>query len=285
MQVAIWFSFFLVTKLPLTTALSSDGPTCHGTCEASLNIAQFTSQQIQAELLRYKSEFGFIRPLRSLIDPSLNWKNGVPNYDLADLLYFQGKSKNHSETSLESVVENLVKKWEMECTHLNFEDWTVASQKSYSISANGGTRYNISQNGELGNYNVLMENVNDDVYDASKHNFESSHELFGNAFLGGFPWEILEVFSAPPRTMWTWRHWGTFLGEFRGRKGDGKLYEMYGIGMADLDLEGKVSNLEIYYKPKEFLLALMGELDAKLLRKGASIVGGGCPFTKSEQND
>ncbi len=76
-----------------------------------------------------------------------------------------------------------------------------------------------------------MENVDKSLYDIEKENFESSHTLFGNAFLGGFPWEILKVFSGPPRTAWSWRHWARFEGEYKGRKGDGKLYEMYGIGL------------------------------------------------------
>ena len=27
-----------------------------------------------------------------------------------------------------------------------------------------------------------------------------------------FPWELLEVFSGPPKVAFTWRHWGELLG-------------------------------------------------------------------------
>jgi hypothetical protein len=49
--------------------------------------------------------------------------------------------------------------------------------------------------------------------------FEASHDLFRDSFLDGFAWELLKVLSGPPHVVFTWRHWGRFNGEYRGRKG------------------------------------------------------------------
>lgn len=110
--------------------------------------------------------------------------------------------------------------------------------------------------------------------------FETSHSLFGEAFQGGFPWEVLEVFSGPPEVAFSWRHWSQFNGTYKRRAGDGIVYEMYGLGTATLNESGKITDLEMYYKPNEFLKAMQGDATPESLAKGASIVGSGCPYMK-----
>lgn len=244
-------------------------------------VSEMTVDEVKAELASIMKANGFVRPDRSTIDASRPWKNGVPNYDVADLLYFRGKSRNHAPGSLESVVENLVKKWEMEATHLRPADWTVVEHDVYTISANGGRVFNLTDNARVGNYNTLMDAVDPKIYDAHKETWESSHALFGGAFIGGFPFEILEVFSGPPRVTWTWRHWATFDGSYKGRQGDRKVYDMFGWGIAELNGKGKVTNLELYFKPEEFLKALQGDLGADKLDRGGTIIGNGCPVMRA----
>ena len=48
----------------------------------------------------------------------IKWRFGAPpDYTLANLEYLKGKTRAHAEGSLEQVVENLVKTWEMERSH------------------------------------------------------------------------------------------------------------------------------------------------------------------------
>ncbi len=63
-----------------------------------------------------------------------------------------------------------------------------------------------------------MENESDDAA-----SFARSHEVFTSAFPGGFPWEVLKVFSAPPQAVFTFRHWAKFDGVFNGKEGGGQL--------------------------------------------------------------
>ncbi len=50
-------------------------------------------------------------------DPDIKWKDVKPNYDQVNLKYLEERTRFHPVDSLEKVVENLVKTWEMESTH------------------------------------------------------------------------------------------------------------------------------------------------------------------------
>ena len=65
------------------------------------------------------SETGWEEPDRShMDDKDIKWRfGGPPDYTLANLAYLKGKTKAHKKGSLEMVVENLVKTWEMERSH------------------------------------------------------------------------------------------------------------------------------------------------------------------------
>ena len=62
----------------------------------------------------------------------------------------------------------------------------------FKISCNGGRKFDLADNIELGNYNILMHES--PLYDATQTN-QASHDLFRGTFLSGFAWEVLEVFS------------------------------------------------------------------------------------------
>lgn len=243
----------------------------------SVEIKKLTDDQVQAELQKYIENHGFKRPDRSTIDPDRPWNFGIPNYDRSDLAFFQGRTSVHAIGSLEDVVENAVKRWEMEATHLSFGDWETVDHDSYAVSANGGKRFVGEEAATAGNYNWLMENIDKTLYDSEKETFESSHTLFQTAFPNGFPWEVLKVFSGPPRISFSWRHWASFDGSFQDREGDQKTYDLYGFGVIDVTSELKVKEIQIFYKPDEFMKALHGNLPVDSLKNGKSLVGSGCP--------
>jgi len=65
------------------------------------------------------SKTGWKEPERShMRDKNIKWRfGGAPDYTLANLAFMKGKVYNHKGGSLEEVVENLVKTWEMERSH------------------------------------------------------------------------------------------------------------------------------------------------------------------------
>jgi hypothetical protein len=50
-------------------------------------------------------------------DPDIEWRSVRPSYDLVNQKYLKERSRFHAAGSLEKLVENLVKTWEMESTH------------------------------------------------------------------------------------------------------------------------------------------------------------------------
>ena len=186
---------------------------------------------------------------------------------------------------MEITVENLVKKWEMEMTHKRSENWTCVDPKDYNVQANGGSQINGIKSAKMGTYNWLLGNAPKELYDAEAHSFESSHKLFRGAFLDGFPWEVLEVFSGPPKVAFTWRHWGTFNGEYNNRKGQNETIELYGFTIAVLSEDMKIKNVEVYTKYDGFLEALQGTRSSKELLQGKEFLGSCCPLYKSDSGN
>ena len=112
--------------------------------------------------------------------------------------------------------------------------------------------------------------------------------MFHKAF-AAFPWELLEVFSGPPVVGFSWRHWAHFTGEYKNHKGNGELVELYGFGTAEVDENLKLIDVQIFYKPEQFLEVMEGKRPASDLSHGTNIIGTGCPVheetTKGEKCD
>ena len=54
--------------------------------------------EAREKLERIKTEFGFREPDRgSLDDPNIRWREGKPDYTVANLAYMEGKTQNHGE--------------------------------------------------------------------------------------------------------------------------------------------------------------------------------------------
>ena len=242
---------------------------------------------IDEQIAKFVKEYSYTIPDRGLQeanDPNFAWRERKPDYRKADLLFFQGKSKNHLPGSLEFIVENLVKKWEMEMTHFKDEkDWTTVNLEECKVQVNGGEEVTQKDAAVVGTYNWILKNVSKEIYDAQSHKFESSHALFRGAFLNGFPWEVLEVFSGPPKVAFTWRHWGTFNGEYNGQKGNGEVIELYGFTVVTIDDNFKITKLEIYIKPEGFLQALKGKISPSELKHGTAILGSCCPIYQPDK--
>ena len=71
-------------------------------------------------------------PQRDYMDnPKIQWRHEKPDFSKVDKKYVAEKIKNHKAGSLEKIVENLVKTWEMESSHKIREE--VSSNSLYSV--------------------------------------------------------------------------------------------------------------------------------------------------------
>ena len=67
-------------------------------------------------------------------DPEIKWREGKPNFTKVDKAYLEGRSRIHKEGSLEKIVEDLVKTWEMELSHkTRLEVWSSAFKFGFAL--------------------------------------------------------------------------------------------------------------------------------------------------------
>ena len=75
----------------------------------------------------------------------------------ANYEFLTGKTQNHAAGSLEEIVENLVKTWEMEASHkVDHSQWTTINHDDYTVQTNGGKILEGTWAKTEGNYNALM---------------------------------------------------------------------------------------------------------------------------------
>ena len=100
---------------------------------------------------------------------------GVPDYSLTNLKYLEGKTKNHAAGSLELIVENLVKTWEMERSHkTDPNQHRSVDPEKFHVGAKGWKKYNNQEANAIGNYNVLLAGCPAQLYDSEKISWEQS---------------------------------------------------------------------------------------------------------------
>ncbi|CAB9502821.1 Inherit from NOG: Pathogenesis related protein-like protein [Seminavis robusta] len=235
--------------------------------------------QVKEELEQIKEQYGWKEPDRAFMDdPDIDWRfGGTPDYSLVNLQYLKGRSKIHPEGSLELVVENLVKTWEMERSHkVDPGSHQSVDTENFRISANGGKVFDNEEANAVGNYNVLLNACPADLWDSENITWENSHDTFHNAF-AAFPWEVLDVFSGPPKVAFTWRHWGQFTGTYEDNEGKGELVEMFGFGTAVVNDKLQLQDVEIYYNAEDFINVLRGETKVENTNANWKSTGG-CPF-------
>ena len=198
-------------------------------------------------------------PVRSYMDdPNIKWRHGKPDYTVVNTKFLKEKSQNHKTGSIEKLVEDLVKSWEMESTHkVDLKDWqTVTKDGSFYLQVNGHTKYTADDNVLLGNYGMML--VDSPFFDVTKETHDSSHKLFKEAFTEGFAWEVLEVLSGPPKVSFTWRHWATWSGPYRGQKPTGENIEMFGSCVSEVTSDLKIKNIQIFFDPTPMMFKLTG---------------------------
>lgn len=245
-------------------------------------------EQVKAELEDLKAKYDLKEPDRAFMTETdengspIAWRfGGIPDYSLTNLQFLKERSRVHPAGSLELIVENLVKTWEMERSHkLDPNQHQSVDKEHFRISANGGKKFDNIEANEVGNYNVLLHSCplwNKDGVVAPV-TWEQSHDAFHDAF-AAFPWEVLEVFSGPPKVAFTWRHWGHFTGTFDHNKGNGELVEVYGFGTAVVNDQLQLQDVEIFYNADEFMQTMRGDIQPVTPTKGDYWAAPtGCPF-------
>jgi hypothetical protein len=213
------------TECPSLAQTHMQGPLAVNGSGKSLTKEEL--EAVKQDLAKIKADFGLKEPERAFMDePDTEWRfGGPPDYSLTNYTYLKGRTHCHKDGSLELVVENLVKTWEMERSHkLDHTKHRSVDQEQFRLSANGGKIFDNIEANKVGNYNVLLNACPAQLYDAENTTWEDSHNKFHTAF-AAFPWEVLEVYSPPPKVGFTWRHWGHYSGTYEENEGKGNWWK------------------------------------------------------------
>ncbi|MEU2257052.1 SnoaL-like polyketide cyclase [Nocardia xishanensis] len=193
-----------------------------------------------------------------------DWRNGAPDYQLTDEIVPRERVTEHAPGSLEAIVEDLVRVFEMEVSHKKDPaTWVSLVAEHYRGRVNGGPWQDAEEFARIGSYNILIGD--NPYYEAAAETFESSHKIFHTAFPNGFFWEVLEVLSGPPTVSFRWRHWGSYDGPYREHQPTGATIEMFGVTIARVTEDLRILELEHFYDNNQLL----------------SPLAHGCPVSKS----
>ncbi|ABA22321.1 pathogenesis related protein-like protein [Trichormus variabilis ATCC 29413] len=197
-----------------------------------------------------------------------------PDYSRSKENLANESTRNHLEGTLEAIVQNLVRTFEMEVSFkTDPQQWLSIVNDQFRVSTNGGPEFTAEDVSAQGTYNLFM--ADSEHYKASQESFESSAKLFHTTFPQGFPWEVLEVYSGPPTVTFKWRHWGHFQGAYKDYAPTGETVEIIGLSVAHVTDDLKIISLEHYFDNTLFL----DKLTAGGKQANGKPEGRGCPFS------
>jgi hypothetical protein len=109
-------------------------------------------------------------------------------------------------------VENLVKNWEIEASFkTRLADWRTINHDRYTFSMNGGPASDLDYMLKQGTYNAILGS--NEYYCPERNDISVSHKTF-KRMMPTFAWEVLEVYSGPPKVAFRWRHWGWMKSDY-----------------------------------------------------------------------
>ncbi|KAF4633240.1 hypothetical protein G7Y89_g4877 [Cudoniella acicularis] len=217
-------------------------------------------------------------PNAVLKDDSANWRYGrAPDYSNTRKVYSQTKTMNHEAKSLPSLVENLVKNWEVEASFKSdINDWRTVDRPNYTFAINGGPPQSAEHMLKVGTYNAII--AANEYYSPENMDFASSHKTF-KRMMPTFAWEVLEVYSGPPVVAFKWRHWGTMKNDYVGfndkgekvtAKSHGGQIDIQGITVAKVDDKVRLQSVETWFDPLEMFrqIAPNGIVNKTIVKAG-----------------
>eukprot|EP00931_Biecheleriopsis_adriatica_P110786 TRINITY_DN85101_c0_g1_i1.p1 TRINITY_DN85101_c0_g1~~TRINITY_DN85101_c0_g1_i1.p1 ORF type:complete len:253 (+),score=48.87 TRINITY_DN85101_c0_g1_i1:67-825(+) len=229
--------------------------------EAQCDLSEFCTGEAFGEVIRdYKP------------DPNTTWRSGKPNFAQVNKLFFESRSLEHEESSLEAIVGKMMRNWEVECHHIaNIQQWKTMDISKFKASVNGGCICSAQKLAAIGPYNLFIGET--EHYSSRAHSFASSEQVFTSAFPEGLTWECLEVFSGPPAVLFKWRQFGKYLGTFTDKhgqkyKGNGKMLELVGTCLLRVNEDLQIEALDLYYNPDHMTRSLTTMVDRSVESAG-----------------
>lgn len=195
----------------------------------------------------------------AVVKDKAKWRyGGPPDYTVTRQMWAKEKRSNHKADSLETLVENLVKNWEVEASHkMDVSEWRTVDPEKYTFAINGGPPQDAKHMLKVGTYSAVI--AANKYYSPQHFDFDESHKAFRN-MMPNFAWEVLEVYSGPPTVAFKWRHWGWMKGDYVGKneegltvtiKSHGAVLDIQGVTVAKLNDKLQIASLETWFDPMD----------------------------------
>ncbi|KAJ6508367.1 hypothetical protein C8R45DRAFT_1168331 [Mycena sanguinolenta] len=208
-------------------------------------------------------------PNAVLKDISAKWRHKkAPDYTKTRADYERSKRMTHEPGSLASMVENLVKNWEIEASYkTDYNEWRTVDHDKYTFAVNGGPATSGEHMLKVGTYNAII--APNAYYSPEHSDFASSHVTF-KSMMPTFAWEVLEVYSGPPTVAFRWRHWGEMKNDYKGSneqvakgervtiKAHGKVLDIEGVTVAVVNDKLQIQKIEVWFDPLEMFRQIGG---------------------------
>ncbi|KAF7185161.1 Pathogen-related protein [Pseudocercospora fuligena] len=194
---------------------------------------------------------------------------------------FSRKRMSHEPGSLEEMVENLVKNWEVEASFKpRLSDWRTIDHEKYSFAMGGGPPQDAEHMIRVGTYNGII--APNEYYSPENSDFASSHKTF-KRMMPTFAWEVLEVYSGPPRVAFRWRHWGVMKNDYVGfndkgqkvtAKAHGGQIDIEGVTVAEVDDKVRLQAIQTWMDPLEMFrqIAPHGVVNKEVMNRNVDMV-------------
>ncbi|KAJ6724557.1 PATHOGENESIS-RELATED FAMILY PROTEIN [Salix viminalis] len=184
-------------------------------------------------------------------DNTTQWRHGAPpTFDSVNQLFEEGRTKEWPKGSLEEVVQNAIKSWDMEISHkIRLQDFKTINPDKFKLIVNGRKGLSGEEILGLGSYNALLK-------------------------------------SSLPKEF---QHWGFFEGPFKGHAPTGEKVEFLGLEVLQVDESLRAEEVEIYYDAAELFGGLLkeplispsrSESEDNTVDVAAAAAAHGCPFSK-----
>ncbi|KAK3304778.1 uncharacterized protein B0T15DRAFT_537571 [Chaetomium strumarium] len=212
-----------------------------------------------------------------LKDTDVRWRYGrAPDYSKTRKMYSETKRCSHQAGSLPDLVEKLVKNWEIEASHkTDLADWrTIESPSSYTFSVNGGPPQTAEHMLTVGTYNAVIGSGNE-YYCPMRSSFDDSHKTF-KRMMPSFAWEVLEVYSGPPKVAFRWRHWGVMKEDYTGvnSKGEkvtikahGGPIEIEGVTVGEVNDQLQLRKVDVFFDPMQLFRQMVPDGEMGVIKR------------------
>lgn len=155
------------------------------------------------------------------------------------------------EDAIKQLIQILIGAFEEEASvKLDRKQWNSVAPDIFRLCINRGKEFTIDEINSRGICRIFLEET---LFHRSEELSEAAKQSLASAFQRRLCREIIAIYSGPPKLTFQWRHWGTFEGKLKDHSPLRLSIEIFGIAVATVNEELKLTRLEYFFDSDQFL--------------------------------